>query len=97
MAQDHAALVEALTGENPLVANLRRLLREAAAAVAERDARIAELEAEVEELKTAHAVEVTGLLRSMMGYLTSLTASGSEMVTFVARKLEPYRDTGGES
>ena len=55
MAQDHAALVEALTGENPLVANLQRLLRGAAAAVAERDARIAELEADLEtsQAKTA--------------------------------------------
>jgi hypothetical protein len=43
-------------------------------------------------LGARHAVEVTGILRSMMGYMTALTASSAEMVTFIAQKLEPYQD-----
>ena len=61
------------------------------------DAALTELKAENEALRrerdedrARHAVEVTGLLRSMMGYLTALTASSGDMVTFVAQKLEPY-------
>jgi hypothetical protein len=51
------------------------------------------VEAELAALKASHAVEVTGILRSVMGYMTALTASGADMVTFVAQKMEPYRDT----
>lgn len=67
-----------------------RLVFKLAAAVEERDAEFA-------SVRAAHAVEVTGLLRSMMGYLTALTVSGSDMVTFVAQKLNPYLDAEDEA